>query len=260
MRIKYLQQIFTIGTITWKESLRDRVQLIIGLFGIFLIGIIPVIARMIVGSKIRVIYDMGFWVLGIWGLALVMYLGANSIRKEIQSKTIYLILSRPIRRWQFVLGKLLGIIMVIFVVYIILSFFLILEFFVYRIDFSLAHFFTFFFIFLEWIMIACLSMVFASFTTPLMHNIFLISTVFLGHYLSDIRVFIINIKEPFLKFLLKVVYYTLPNLEKLNFKSYVIYEKPIPSELLPMAFIVWFSWCVFLVVLSIFIFNNRKIG
>ena len=72
-----------------------------------------ILSRMAVGSPERIIQSMGFWVMGVWGLLAVLYMGSNILKGEFQRKTIYMILSRPVNRVTFILGKFAGMILVL---------------------------------------------------------------------------------------------------------------------------------------------------
>ena len=142
-------------------------------FGTLLILVSLVFGQMAVGGRVRVIQNMGFWVIGLWGLFSVLYLGSNIISQELKHHTIYMILSRPVNRSVFLLGKFTGMLIVLFLIFLLLSLIwlglLLLE----GIDISPMHLIALGFILGEWVLLAAMSLFFASFTSPLLHNFFL---------------------------------------------------------------------------------------
>jgi len=252
-------QIWALALNVWRESSRDRGIAILAVFGTVLILISLVFGQMAVGGKIRVIQNMGFWVSGLWGLFAVLYLGSNIISQELKHHTIYMVLSRPVNRTVFLLGKFAGMLIVLFLIFLLLSTIwmglLLFE----DIDISKMHFIALAFIFGEWILLAALSLFFASFTSPLLHNFFLFGISFLGHWSNDLKIFSENTAAPVLKFFLKVIYYILPNLEALNFRQMALLQMPVGSGLIFEGVVVLLMWVISTLVAANIIFSWRRL-
>lgn len=122
-----------------------------------------------------------------------------------------------------------------------------------------AHFWALGFIFGEWLMLAAMSLFFASFTSPLLHNFFLISVSFLGHWSNELKIFADNAKTEFLKHLLNTLYYILPNLEALNFREAAVYNDVIGHTLIWQGALVLLGWTVTALVAANLIFMQRRL-
>lgn len=103
-----LRRVFTIAANSYRESVRARI-----LHGLFALAAITAGYAVIVGAyalrdTLRVVSDLGAASVSLYGLAVSVVIGATSLYREIELKTLFPILARPIRRWEYVLGKFLG--------------------------------------------------------------------------------------------------------------------------------------------------------
>lgn len=252
-------QIWALARHVWIEALRDRVIQVLCVIGLTLQAFSIVLSRMAIGSHARVIQDMGFWVLWISGLLGVLYLGSNLVRMEIQNRTVYLILSRPVSRSSFLLGKFCGMILVLGTNYFILGLSFIGIMLLSGIQVSGQHILAMFFIFVEWVVLAAFSIFFAGFTSPLLHNFFLTGVAFLGHWCNDLRLFAKNTESQVVKGILNALYFVLPNLESINFKEAALYGDPVPNALLFGGVLFAAAWTGTLLFAAATIFSGRKI-
>ncbi|MEZ4529034.1 MAG: ABC transporter permease [Desulfobacterales bacterium] len=252
-------QIWELGMNVWREAVRDKAVQIIVASGIMLMFFSLVLGRMAVGGEERVLQSTGFWILGIWGLVSVIYMGSNIVRREIQSKTVYMVLSRPVNRTVFMFGKFFGMLMVLFSAFCILGICWLILLKLKMIPVSSTHFWALLFIFGEWVMLAAFSLFFASFTTPLLHNFFLAGISFLGHWLGDLRMFAENSRELWLKYILRTIYHILPNLEALNFRADALYSRVPEPGLLAEGCLVLSGWTLAALIAANIIFARRRL-
>lgn len=251
--------IWNIALNVWRESLRDRALIILTLSGLSMIMLSMVLGEMAVGGMERVVQSMGFWILGMWGLTSSIYLGGSIILREIKEKTIYLILSRPISRTSFLVGKYLGMIMVMATVYSFLAFSWLVVARGCGVAMNHAHVWVLLFIFGEWCLLAGISICFACFSTPLLHAFILTGFYFIGHMSNILRIYAANSEDLLMKVLLKVLYHLIPNLEALNFRSEAIYNDFVPLPLLMEGAGVLGLWIALFLVAAVTIFNVRRI-
>lgn len=252
-------QILALSLNVWREFFRDTLLQVLTASGIVFMMFSLILSKMAIGSPERVIQNVGFWVLGIWGLISVIFLGSNIIRQEIRCKTVYLILSRPVNRVTFLSGKFSGMLIVLIAVFSMLaiSWLIILN--LMSISITPQHFWALIFIFGEWVLLASFSLFFSTFTTPVLHNFFLAGITFLGHWANDLYLFAKNTEEIWLKILLKTVYYVLPNLEAFNFRAAAVYNEALPHTLLLEAAFVLLCWILTIQIAANLIFSNRKL-
>jgi len=243
----------------WRESLRDRALIILTLSGLSMIVFSIVLGGMAVGGMSRVIQSMGFWVLGMWGLISSIYLGGSIILREIKEKTIYLVLSRPISRLSFLIGKFIGILMVMATSYSILVCVWLIVAVGCGVDLNVVHYWVLIFIFSEWVLLAAVSIFFACFTTPLLHAMIMVGFYFIGHLSNILRIYAANSDVLLMKGFLKCMYFVIPNLEALNFRSEAIYNENVPFDLLLGCVGVLGLWVTLFLIAGVTVFNARRI-
>jgi ABC-type transport system involved in multi-copper enzyme maturation permease subunit len=252
-------QMWALAINVWREAVRDRLLHILTGSGVVLMLFSLILGQMAVGGQDRVVQNMGFWILGIWGLLAVVYLGSNIIRQEIQQHTVYLVLSRPVNRPTFLLGKFIGVLLVLLSIFCLLAAAWLAIMQLKAIPLTTMHFWALAFIFGEWILLAAFSLFFASFTSPLLHNFFLVGVTFLGHWSNDLRIFAVNAQALWLKKLLNILYYILPNIEALNFREAALYNEAISSGLLMEGAVVLIGWIATALAGANLLFARRRL-
>jgi Cu-processing system permease protein len=110
-----LTRIGVIALNTYREAVRARV--LHGLFALALVtaGYCLVVGEFALRSSMRVVSDLGAWSVSLYGIVVAVVLGATSLYRELELKTIFPILARPIRRSEYLVGKYLGTLCTLFV-------------------------------------------------------------------------------------------------------------------------------------------------
>ncbi|MGB5218711.1 MAG: hypothetical protein WBN66_10485 [Smithella sp.] len=255
----HIYQIKALALAVWKESTRDRALISLSGSGIILLLFSIILGKMAVGGYDRVIQNMGMWVLGTWGLISSAYIGASLIRNEFQRQTAYLILSRPVTRTVFLMGKFAGMIVVISTIFLILACVWLVIMSAKSIAITPSHFIAIGFIWGEWVLLAAFSLLLASFTSPVMQVFCLTGISFLGHWARDLKAFAERLDSPFLRQIFEGIYYILPNLEAVNFRDAALYGEPISGILMLEAFVVLLGWILTSLIAANLIFSRRKL-
>jgi len=254
-----LAQIRSLAMYVWRDALRDR-----GIQGLVASGILMFFAsillgNMAVGGKDRVLQNAGMWILGVWGLITVAYLGFNLIRQEFQRQTAYLILYRPVGRSVFLMGKFVGVLLVLMAVYAVLCIVFWIHLKWAGVPLNASYVPALVFLAAEWILMAALSLFFAVVTSPVLHLFFLTGIVFLGHWLQDLLLFAQRVENPLVHTLLIGAYKALPNLEVLNFRQAALYAEPIPGYMIGLAALSWAAWVAGLLLAAHVVFLRRRL-
>jgi Cu-processing system permease protein len=107
-----------VGLVAWhvfKESVRDRVLYGIGAFALLLLGASVAIAQLSAGEDVKIIKDLGLATIEVAGVLMSVFIGVGLVAREIDRRSIFSLLAKPLRRWEFVTGKYLGLVMTILV-------------------------------------------------------------------------------------------------------------------------------------------------
>ncbi|MGZ9163509.1 MAG: ABC transporter permease, partial [Candidatus Deferrimicrobiaceae bacterium] len=102
-------RILSIAANTFRETIRNKILYAILAFALFVIGLSYFLADLSVGELTRIIADVGLACIHIFGVIMAVFIGITLVSHEVERKTVYLILSRPVPRWEFVVGKTMGL-------------------------------------------------------------------------------------------------------------------------------------------------------
>lgn len=94
---------------TFREAVRDRLLTTVLVFGAVLVASSAVLAPLTLGEGDRVVRDLGLAAVNVFAMLLVVFVGTSLVYREIEQRTIYAILTQPLSRTQFLLGKFLGL-------------------------------------------------------------------------------------------------------------------------------------------------------
>jgi len=237
-----MNNIISIAKNTFKETIRDKILYGILCFAVLFLASTTVFGSISLGEDVKVVKDFGLAGIYIFSIIIAIFLGTSLIYKELEKRTLYVILSKPVSVMQFILGKFLGLwssvtlnVVLMTIVYLII---------VYikggGIDYS-ALFANLLLIF-ELSIFVSLTIVFSTFTTPLAGTIYSIIILYIGHSMSILKQFTAK-AGIFIKYFLDAIYYIFPNLEKFNFRNEVVHGTlPNSAQIIyPFIYSVLFS-------------------
>jgi len=205
---------------TFKEIIRNRFLTLIFFFGILFTLFSLILSHLSIGEENKMILDFGISMIEIFGLIGVVFIGSQLVLKEIEGKTIFLILSKPIERFEFVIGKFLWFSGVIACLIFGQSFFYISILLFSSIPLEVIIFLSLWFLFLKFIILLSLLLFFSMFLSPILTLICGILVYFVGHILTDFSTMMQKIHE-WLGFFANGISIFFPPLESLNTKNLI---------------------------------------
>jgi len=251
MRIK------AIALNTFKEAIRDRILYLLLFFAAMAIIFSRLLALLTVGDRVKIIKDVGFASLSLFGTLMAILIGTGLVYKEIDKKTIFTLISKPIHRWQFLFGKFLGLVLTLFVMILLMSLIFLALLFFHTFELEMSIFIAIFFIFIELVLITAVAILFSCFSTPILSSIFSLSFYLIGHLSWGLEVLIKKIKPGPGRLLAWVVYAMLPDLENFNFKTEVVHGLPIPPNVYFYSTFYGLAYTLFLLALATLVFKKR---
>lgn len=111
-----MNKVIQIGLNTFRESVRDKILYVIIFFSLMMMGASQGLGWVSVGEELQIVEHFSLAVVSFFGALISVFVGTGLIYKEIDKRTIYTILSKPVYRWQFIVGKFFGLMMVLFCV------------------------------------------------------------------------------------------------------------------------------------------------
>lgn len=269
-----MKSVFALAVITFKEGIRNRALFGIGLLALFLFGLNVTVAGFFMRDIGKVTVDINMSALSLAGLLLIFFVGVNLMAKDIDRKTIHLVLSKPISRAQYVWGKYLGISIFVTMSLMLLLMFscvtvlLLLKIYPdYFLGFSWAIFLVAcFFIFVKFWVLTAIIVFFSSLTTSsLITLIFSLSSYIAGVTIEEVVFYLKSelaaqekIISESLKNFIDFISYILPNFSVFDFTLEAAHGLDIASQRLLVSFGYGAIYSTILLLLASFVFAHRE--
>ena len=209
-------------------------------FAALLMAVSFLIGQLTAGQDMKIIKDLGLAALSVFGLLIAVFIGIGLVSKEVERKSIYGLITKPITREQFILGKYAGL---VFTLVANLSLM------------TLAFYAVLFYmnamtpeptrqtwpapamdprlliaaglILAELMIVTAIALFFSTFSSPLLSTILTLGLWTAGHFNNDLRHFEQVVDAPVPALLAKALYYILPNLAPFDVKAEAVYAMPI---------------------------------
>jgi len=258
-RIIIMRSIFEIALNTIKETIRNHVVYMVLLFVVILILLSVSFGDWSVFARIQVIEDFGLATMSIAGLLLAVFIGVGMLGKEISSKTLYHVLTKPVARYQFIAGKYAGLLSVLALNYAIMTLFFMatLMFLGGHANWPLVS--AIICIWTEMAVIISAALFFSSFTSPMLAALFSIAFYIAGHLNDLISINIASQKWSGFPLVLKTLYYLLPNLEHFNVRDHVVYNMALPRGFTEMAVAYGCLYVALFLIFSCILFDKKDL-
>ena len=98
-----------IASNTFREAVRDRVLYNLIAFAVLLSGAAILLGQISIDIEKLVVINLGLTAVSLFGIVIAIFIGIGLVSKEIEKRTLYTVLSRPVRRWEFIVGKFFGL-------------------------------------------------------------------------------------------------------------------------------------------------------
>ncbi|MFB6350216.1 MAG: ABC transporter permease [Bradymonadaceae bacterium] len=248
-----------IATNTFREAVRNKIFGALLLFAGGVMAFSLVLGAMSLHNEVRVATDVTLFASTVFSVIITVYTSITLLQSEIDRRTIYTILSKPVRRWQFVIGKFAGIVLLAAVVVIVL-FGVSAGLRLYQGgDLPVAYAWAFVLIFCQLLIVAPISLMFASFSSPLLSGLFTIGLFILGHLHSQLEAVASFADIDLADYLIEGLQVLIPNLASLNIATEVVHGISVPATYLLHAGWYTVSYGSLVLTLAIAIFSFRDL-
>ena len=244
---------------TVRELLRNKLLYNLLVFAMLLIASSLFIARLTIGQWDRVILDIGLAAAEVSGVLVAVLIGVSIVAGEIERKTIFPTLAKPVARFAFLAGRYLGLVAMLAVNVIVMTASLAVVLHMAGYDLSRTAQAAAFLIFIELVVIAAAAIFFSSFTTPILASAFSLSLFLIGHLVGSLRTFADKAKMGAARNLALFAYRTLPDLELFNLKAQAANELPVPHGAASFAALYGIAYAAAFLLLGMAIFSRRDL-
>ena len=232
----------------FKESIRDRVPYNLLFFAELLMAASLLLAQLTAGQDVKIIKDLGLAAASLIGVLIAVFIGIGLVAKEVERRSIYSLLAKPITRSQFILGKYLGlsVTLVANLAVMALAYYGVLAYLDWitpanvklgweapATDPRLLE--AFLLIGVELMLVTAVALFFSTFSSPFLSAALTLALYVIGHFSEDLRTLESLGASPTLSMLGKGLYFALPNLAPLNVTAAVVHAQPVPLQHIMLA-------------------------
>ncbi|MBM75099.1 MAG: hypothetical protein CMK59_06845 [Proteobacteria bacterium] len=254
-----LRRLWALALNTFREAVRDKVLHSIFFFATATIVFSLILREVTIGDQAKVVRSVAQGGMDLFASIIAMFLGISLIWKELEKKTIYTILSKPIPRWMFVLGKYVGLQMTIFVEVFLLGTLYVCLMMVQQSFPPSVFFFSILLLLLELMLLSAWAILFSAYSAPTTASAFTIAIFVIGHLADDIWIFGSQSDQLMLRELSAMLYWVLPNFEVLSIREQAVHGENVPWRQFLFACGYGLTYTAAVLSAAVMIFQKRDI-
>jgi ABC-type transport system involved in multi-copper enzyme maturation permease subunit len=255
------QRVTAIALNTFRESVRDRVLYNLILFVLLLVGASIFVGELTIADESKFTADLGLSAMLVFGALIAIFIGVGLVYKEIDRRTIYNMLSKPVHRYEFIVGKYLGLCLTLLVnsaVMLVATELAILYVNGGWVRLQQAVLAAGCLVYLELTLIVAIALMFSTFTTPLLSALFSFAVYVIGHFSADLLKMAAITESTLTRAMLTTLYYLLPNLSNFNYINEASHGRIVPARMGLAALVYGGVYISILLSASIVIFQKKS--
>jgi Cu-processing system permease protein len=252
----------TLALVTVREALRRKLAVNLLVFAVALVGASVIISTLTFGEQYRVIVTIALSAMEVFGTLIAAFLGASLVAGDVDRRTVFPIVAKPVSRGQYVVGRYLGLVTTTTLNLAVMGvvFVAVLAYYTSGLAFvgQTPLFATLGALALQFAMVAAVAVFFSSFTSATLASMFTLSLVVAGHVASDLARYWPR-QGTLAGWIGKALYLVVPNLEALNLKVAMVYKDTLPAAPTAQAFAYGILYCVGVVAVAAAVFTRRDL-
>ncbi len=256
--------VWTLAWATFGEAIRRKILNIFLVVGLALIGLFFAFSQFSPGEELVIIKSAGLGIISLAGVFISVILGINLIPNEIDKRTIYTILSKPVSRWQFVCGKFVGALLTVFVNIFAMGLVFGIAVMIKRHAPEFNVWDGILMIFFQMMLINAVALLFSVFVSPFV-NFFLTFAVYIVGSMSSVTESLATPdehKNPVMVYLFKLVHFIVPNFGNFNIQNPIIHpdvEITDMAKYMQINILYAFVYMAIMMLIAVLIFDRREV-
>ena len=256
----------------FKESVRDKVLYNLVAFAVLLIVSTFLLGQLTAGQDIKIIKDLGLAAISLFGLMIAVFIGIGLVWKEVDKRSIYGVLSKPVHRHEFVLGKFCGLLLTLGVNVLVMTaaFYAVLVINGWMATPAMiaatkapvtdpALLKAIFLITIELSLVTAIALFFSTFSSPFLSAGLTAGLWVIGHFNADFRDFGAMVDSPVAVWITRALYYVLPNFSAFDIKAQVVWGEPVAGADVALAAVYGVVYVALVLIAAVTIFSRRDL-
>jgi ABC-type transport system involved in multi-copper enzyme maturation permease subunit len=254
-----------VGIVAWntfREAVRDRVLYNLVFFALLMIASAVLVGEISIGIEQIVIVSLGLSAISVIGLLMAVFIGVSLVSKEMDKRTLYALLAKPVRRWEFLLGKFGGLLLTLTVntAAMAAGLFVALAYVKHPLTRTDALvLLAVYFILLKLALVVALALLFSCYTTPLLAILFTAGLYIAGLFVNEMRTVHSQTISQATQSFLRWLSYVLPNFENFDVMASAAHGRPIPAPFVALNTAYALLYCAIVLIAASAVFSRRDL-
>lgn len=254
-----LRRTMVIATNVFREVIRDRVLYLVLLFAIAMLAAVRLLPELAATTQDKIIRDVGLAAMSLLGLVVAVFVGTGLVNKEIEKRTVLVMMAKPISRVEFIVGKHLGLSAVLAVLVAAMTAIYMAVLGVNRIAFPIASILvSSLFLWLMLSLITAVAITFGVFTSSLLATLLTFTVFLMGSFSANLVALGAQSKNPAIATITRNLYLVLPDLSRLDLKNQAVYGLLPSLNILLQNALYAVLYMVLLLAIATLIFSRRQ--
>lgn len=254
----------------FRESVRDKIFYNLVLFAVLLVGASVLIGQLTAGQDVKIIKDLGLAATSVFGLFVAIFVGISLVSKEVDRRSVYPLLAKPIRRSELIAGKYVGLLLTMLVNTIVMTIALyaVLFFLSRGVPENVQHAWdapamdpallkAIALIYVDIAVVTAVALFFSSYSSPMLSAAFTLGVYAVGQFNADLKRFDQIVDAPAAILLAKALYYVLPDFSRFDVKLAVVHGIPVTGAYLASTVLYALAYIAALLFAAMTIFARR---
>jgi ABC-type transport system involved in multi-copper enzyme maturation permease subunit len=257
-----MKHIGAVALNTFREAVRDRVLYNLVFFALLMIAAAILVGQISIGIEEIVIVSLGLSAISFVGLLIAIFIGVGLVSKEMDKRTLYALLAKPVRRWEFVVGKFAGLVLTLTVntAAMAVALFLALLYVKHALDRSdTAVLVAVYFIALKLALVVALALLFSCATTPLLSILYTAGLYIAGQFIQQMRTLRTDLMSPGLAAFMRWLSYVLPNFDNFDVVGAAAHGRAVPAALIWQNTAYAALYCAIVLLAAAVVFSRRNL-
>jgi ABC-type transport system involved in multi-copper enzyme maturation permease subunit len=259
-----------VAVAVFRESVRDKVFYNLVLFALLLVGASVLIGQLTAGQDVKIIKDLGLAATSVFGLFVSIFVGISLVSKEVDRRSVYPLLAKPIRRSELIAGKYAGLLLTLLVNTVVMTIALYTVLFVLSrgvpenvqrawdapaLDPALLKAIAL--IYVDIAVVTAVALFFSSYSSPMLSAVFTLGVYVVGQFNADLKRFDQIVDAPAAVYLAKALYYVLPDFSRFDVKLAVVHGLPVTGAYMASSSLYALAYIAALLFGAMTIFARR---
>jgi ABC-type transport system involved in multi-copper enzyme maturation permease subunit len=254
-----ISRIVVIASNVFREVIRDRVLYLIGLFALFLVACFRLLPEVAAATEDKIILDLGLAAMHLLGLVVAIFVGTGLVNKEIEKRTVLVLMAKPISRTEFIVGKHLGLTAVLAVLVAAMTAIFMALLTVNQVAYPMTSLLvSSLFLWLQLSLMTAIAIAFGVFTGSLLATLLTFMVFLMGSFSANLVTLGAQNKDATITAITRNLYLVLPDLSRLDLKNQAVYGvlPPLNTLLLNAGYGV--LYIILLLAIATLLFSRRE--